>query len=223
MKKNIIMMLVACLAFLPCSFGFTGCRAMDHYRAYIPNDQPYYATLNYKCTGETYDWEQDYKVTQTQATVAGQTRDVIYIEYYYDDKLNDTYDREYTLIYVASKSFYLDGTAWQPDVSSLWTKWSEVYGSMSKGGTYVDYMVNGVWDRDFPQDIKTTTDDYIEYKFKNDEETFRLANNEYHYILYYYMKTDKLEINQNATVTLGTPTTTIPYLNTITAEMLADE
>ena len=216
--------LLSCAALLLCLCAFSSCRKMDRYRAYIPNDQPYYAVLNYINHGENYDWEYNYAVTQTKAFIAGAERDVIYIEYSLDDNYepsNHRYDKNYTLIYVASKSFYLDGSEWKEDISSLWTKWSEVYGSMSKPGTFVDFMVNGVWDRDFPQDIKTTTDDYIEYKFKYDEEVFRLSNNEYHYIVYYHIKTDKIEITQNATVTFGTPNILIPQLDTITAEMLA--
>ena len=221
--KSRFFALFLCLIILPC-FMLSGCKLMDNYRAYIPNDQPYYCELNYKSKGSNYDWEYNYKVTQSNTQIAGQNRDFIYIEYTRDDNYapsNHYYDQAYTLIFVNGKSFYLNGNEWERDVSSLWTRWSEVYGSMSKPGTYVDFMVNGVWDRDFPQNSKKTTAEYIEYTFKYDEEVFRLSNNEYHYILYYHIKTSQHEITQNATVQFGTPTTTIPYLETITAEMLS--
>ena len=94
---------------------------------------------------------------------------------------------------------------------------------MGKAGTYVELMTGPINGRDFPKRYKTEeTDEYMEYKFKNDDETFRISNNMYHVLLQYSMNTHKgYEVSHNATLDLGTPTFDIPYLGTITAGMLA--
>ena len=154
--------------------------------------------------------------------VAGEPKEVIYCSYDYDDKINDFYDDEGVLIFVAGKSFYLDGNEWKEDVSSLWTKWSMYYGQMGKSGTYVEFMTGPIENRLFPKRLKTAeTEEYLEYTFKYDEETFRISNNPYHVLLYYHMDTGELLLNQNATLVFGEPNFVIPYLDTITAEMLS--
>jgi len=225
MKKRFLVFLLA-LLMLPTALLFTGCRKMDHYRAVVPSDQSFYSILDYSSKNLEdpckYDFDVHFKVVRKHAVVAGEEREVIYVEYNYNDNLNDYYDNSETLIYVASKSFYLDGNEWKADVSSMWTKWSHVYGAMGKAGTYVEYMTNRIWDRDFPADSKKVTDDYIEYKFKYDEETFKISNNEYHVLLGYHMKSRYEETDQTATLVLGESNFAIAHLDTITAAMLAD-
>ena len=223
MKKRFLVFLFA-LLMLPTALLFTACGKMDRYSAVVPSDRPFYSELTYsnKSKEGKWDFEVHFKVVRENVHVAGEDRDVIYVEYDYNDKLKDSYDNSETLIYVASKSFYLDGNEWKADVSSMWTKWSHVYGAMGKSGTYVEYMTGSILGRDFPQNIKTVTDDYIEYKFKNDEETFKISNNPYHVLLGYHMDSKYETINQDATLVLGNPNFAIAHLDTITAAMLED-
>ena len=192
-----LLMLSSCLLFSGCIIGY------KTYLAVVPTDQPFYSTLNYSTKSErdNYDYEYNFTVIRKSATVAGQVRDVIYVEYSRDDKLNDYYDSSDTLLFVAGKSFYLEDGSWHEDVSPLWTKWSIAYGAMGKSGTYVDLMTGPISNRHFSHRLKTAeTSEYLEYTFKYDEETFRISNNMYHVLLYYHMKTDVFEVNHNATL-----------------------
>lgn len=224
MKKKILSFALVIVMLASC-FLFSGCfNSYKTYFAVVPSDQPFYSTLTYtmKSQRDNYDREYNFNVIRKAATVAGQERDVIYVEYSHDDKLNDYYDANYTLLFVAGKSFYLDGDSWQKDESSLWTKWSTVYGSMSKSGTYVYMMTEPINGRNFYNKYKSAeTSEYLEYTFNHDEETFRISNNMYHVLLHYHMKTSVHEINHNATLVLGNSSFVIPHLSTITAEMLA--
>lgn len=224
MKKKILSFVFAIMIMASC-FLLSGClNSYKTYLAVMPTDQHFYSTLNYtmKSERDNYDREYNFTVIRKTATVAGQERDVIYVEYSNDDKLNDYYDLNYTLLYVAGKSFYLEGNSWQKDESSLWTRWSTVYGSMSNSGTYVYMMTEPINGRNFYNKYKSAeTSEYLEYSFNRDEETFRISNNIYHILLNYHLKTSVHEINHNATLVLGESNFAIPYLSTISAEMLA--
>ena len=224
MKKKILSFALATLMLSSCLL-FSGClNSYKTYLAVVPTDRPFYSTLNYttKSERDNYDREYNFTVIRKSATVAGEVRDVIYVEYSSENKLNHDYDTEYTLLFVAGKSFYLDENTWQRDVSSLWTKWSEAYGSMSNSETYVYLMTQPINGRNFYDKYKTAeTSEYLEYTFNYDEETFRISNNMYHVLLHYHIKTDVFEENHNATLVLEESNFAIPHLTTITAEMLA--
>ena len=105
-------------------------------------------------------------------------------------------------------------------------------------------MTNRLWlrkgnsFRELPTRYKTeVTDEYIEYVCKDDE-LFRVSNDEYNVVLKYYFDTKlgsiedhnaTFELNStqvphltNDKTTNGAKTEHIPYLNTITSEMLAN-
>ena len=225
MKNKKPLMFFAMSFVMSAVFLLSGCFSFyDTFLAVVPTDQPFYSTLTYSARNDNdnYNYEYNFTVVRKTATVAGEQKEVIYCAYNYDDNINDYYDSEGILDFVAGKSFYLDGDEWKEDVSSLWTQWSMYYGQMGKSGTYVEFMTGPIENRHFPKRLKTAeTADYLEYTFKFDEETFRISNNPYHVLLYYHMNTGELLINQNATLVFGEPNFVIPHLDTITADMLA--
>ena len=227
MKKKLLSILLT-LFLVPCALLFTGCGRIN-YTAVIPTERPYTIEMTrhvkaWKDDGSVdYEYTVNYTVKRSSKVFDGDTEasEYIYVEYSrdYDD---DSLDEEETLIYVKSKSFYLDGTTWKKDVSTLWTRWSMVYGQMGKGGTFVDWMTGEINGRDFYNKYKTgETSEYIEYTFNHDNEKFRISNNAYHLLLHYNLEYSKLIIQHNATMTLANPTVNIPYESTLTAELLA--
>lgn len=213
MKKKLMILLLA-LFVLPCAFMFGGCRKMDTYNfAIMPDEDTYYSaniTRTYEYTdGSAENSTYTFNVRQTSATIDGTAHNVLYIDY--DAVVGTSTHLHYTVLCVygvgENNIFYLDtDNTWKHDDH----RWSSAYRNF-RGFMYED----DVWGRDFPQDSKEVTDDYIQYTFKYNEETFRLANNPWHYLVYYHMKTDSFEKNHSAVVTFVNSPLAIQYVDTI--------
>lgn len=246
MKKKIFSLILSFVCIIACGFGLTGCRQMDRYLAVLP--EYYDATLHYtlqmidKYDKNTYtsDYEYDWVVKRIKDVeipcLDNAKKDLIYVEYTYTNNLNHTYDYERTLLYYYNKNvgdgfvFRLNGTQWESYTGSFGDTWTNIYGSMNKAGSFVYEMTEDINGRDFPQNIKTeTTNEYIEYDFKDDEEKFRISNNPYHVLLYYnfYNPGSNGKIGSHtekvATMNPTSPNFTVPYLSTLTAEMLHED
>lgn len=207
------MILLLALFVLPCAFMFGGCRKMDHYNfAIMPDEDTYYyanITRTYEYTdGSAENSTYTFHVKQTSATIDGTAHNVLYIDY--DAVVGTSTHLHYVVLYVygvgQNAAFSLNNETWEHNTD----RWSFVFSD------FRDFMYEGdVWGRDFPQDSKEVTDDYIQYTFKYNEETFRLANNPWHYLVYYHMKTDSFEKNHNADVTFVDSPLAIQYVDTI--------
>ena len=214
MKKRFLVLLLA-LFVLPCAFIFTGCGKMNRYISCVPDDQAYSATLHYTAvssaleTDRPYNFEYNISVVKKTTTVDGQEKMVIYLDYTWTDH-TDASESHYKLLFVqgGNDSYRLNGENWEKE--GALPNWNDCYVDV-----FVSYMTyaRGF---DFPEKYKTKeTKDYIEYKFKNDEETFKISNDAYHVLLGYHMKSKWGEYNQTATLTLGESNFAIPYINTL--------
>ena len=214
MKKKFLALLFI-LFMLPCALLFTGCGNAIRYTSVVPSDRPFYSEMTHSASNpdDNYDWTEHINVVRKSVTVAGQDRDVIYVDYNRTNNLTNA-ETHYTCLYVQSKAFYLEDNAWQADVS--FSTWEIAYID-----GYVYNMTREINGRDFYKKYETkTTNEYIEYKFKYDDETFRISNNMYHVLLGYSMVHGTFQVNHTATLTLEVSSQVIPHLNTITAEML---
>ena len=220
MKKKIAI-LIALVFILPCTFLF-GCKKMDRYLSVVPTDRAYKATLEYRSVSGSSTLEESWLVIRKSAFVAEENRDIIYIEfdYSFDSSLSRDFSR--TLVHVSGKVFSLNGEHWEAYTGSFGDKWSDIYGSYNSSGSFVYNLTNDINGRDFPSNLKKETATYLEYDFGRDNEVFRISNDMYHILLYYTFDYNDTHIYQNGTITYETPTDTIPYLNTITREMLED-
>ncbi len=220
MKKKFLALLFI-LFMLPCALLFTGCGNGNkiRYMSVVPSDRPFYSEMTYSASNpdDNYDWTEHINVVRKSATVAGQDRDVIYVDYNRTNNLTHA-ETHYTCLYVQSKAFCLEGDAWVADGTGVFSNWKIAYID-----GYVDHMTQPINGRDFYKKYETErTEAYIEYNFKNDNETFRISNNMYHVLLGYSMVHGTFQVNHTATLTLEVSGQVIPHLNTITAEMLAE-
>ena len=226
MKKRILSFAFALLLLSTC-FLMTGCfKSNDNYLAVVPTDQYYKATLSYRSQTSSSDYLYNWKVIRKQANICGENRDVIYVEYSFVDNNHQLTDWDRTLLYFYDGTeghvFSYDGTSWQTYQGSFGDKWSDIYGSMSKPGSFVYEITSDINGRDFPKKLKTaTTSEYIEYTFNHDNEKFRISNNPYHVLLYYNFDYETTHIRKEAGFVYGSPTDVIPNLNTITSDMIA--
>ena len=165
-------------------------------------------------------------VIRIQATICGEVRDVIYVEYSFVDNRGELSDWSRTLLYFYDGTdghvFSYNGTQWEIYQGSFGDKWGDIYGSMSAPGSFVYELTQDINGRNFPKRFKTaTTNDYIEYTFNDYEETFRISNDPYHILLYYNYEYQTSHEVKQASFDYGNPTDVIPHLDTITANMLA--
>ena len=107
MKKKFLVLLLA-LFVLPCAFILTACGTPIRYLSVVPSDRSFDSTMTHAARDPSlnYDWECSARVVRKNANVAGQNREVIYVDYTWDDKIDDRVTH-YVLVYVASKAFYL--------------------------------------------------------------------------------------------------------------------
>ena len=227
MKKSFFSFIVAAICTLTCCFGLTACgKKMDRYTAVVPTDQYYKATLNYTWGVDDNNYEEDWKVIRKNVTFCGQERTVIYVEYSYKNNKNHSYDYERTLLYTYNNNqgyvLRLNGNQWETYTGSFGDKWSDIYGSYSKPGSFVYEMTSDINGRDFPSSKKVQTTEYLEYDFGSYGEVFRISNNPYHVLLYYNFESDTTFNHKEATLMLGTPSETIPHLSTVTPEMIGE-
>ena len=209
-------------------FLMTGCFNFfnDTYFAVVPTDQYYMATLSWRSQTNSSDYSYNWKVIRKQANICGQDRDVIYVEYSFVDNGHRLTDWDRTLLYFYDGTdghvFSYDGSEWQKYTGSFGDKWGDIYGSMSKPGSFVYEITSDINGRDFPKRVKTaTTNEYIEYTFNSYEEKFRISNDPYHVLLYYNFDYETTHIRKEASFVYGSPADVIPDLNTITTDMIA--
>ena len=191
MKRKILTFILS-LIIISSTFLLSGClnifNRVDSYLAVIPTDREFESTFNYSLETATGVCVMDWYVARTNKAVAGQNRDIIYLEYRYTNPENETYNREVTYLYVESTVFFWHENHWEKyDTSSNrpYDTWSDVYGSYSKPTSFVYELTQPINGRDFAiRDKTNTTAEYIEYSIKN-EEVIRIANNMYHVLLYY--------------------------------------
>lgn len=241
MKKRVFSLIFAFVCVFACGLGLAGCRKMDRYLAVLP--EYYDATLYYnykvfdKNNNTTADNEYNWVVKRIKDVAIpcldNAKKDLIYVEYTYKDNLNHAHDYERTLLHYYNQTtgkgyvFRLNGTQWEAYTGSFGDKWSDIYGSMDEPDSFVYEMTEDINGRNFPQDLKTkTTDEYIEYDFGDDEELFRISNNPYHVLLYYNFNNPggngKIGSYNRKVATMNptSPDFTVPYLSTLTKEML---
>ena len=225
MKKKFLSIAFAVLMLSTC-FLMTGCfNQKDTYLAVIPTDQYYTATLSYRRQNSTSDYLENWKVVRKQANICDNNYDAIYVEYSFADNNDDSHDYSRTLLYIYHQCsglvFSHDGSQWERYSGSFGDKWADIYGSMSKPGSFVYEMTADINGRDFPKRYKTAeTEEYIEYTFSRDQEKFRISNDPYHILLYYNFEYQDTHLLKQATIQYNS-TDIIPDLNTITAEKLA--
>ena len=220
--KNLFKMIISFALVLVCGVLFTGCfRRMDNYLSVVPTDRNYTATMTHNFKTESGNYTTDWKVIRKTENVCGENMVVIYVEYSSKDNNNHANDFNRTLLYVNSKVLGLSGESWVSYTGSFGDKWSDIYGSMSKPGSFVYELTDRINGRDFPQDIKTETQEYIEYDFGRDNEVFRISNDMYHLLLFYSFDNGTSSVSQSATFDYSEPQETIPYLSTITIDLIS--
>ena len=226
MKKKIFSFALAFVCIFTCGIALTGCGNMDRYLAVVPTDQDYKATLNYTWGVDDSSYEEDWKVIIKDVTFCGQERTVIYVEYSYKNNKNHGNDYERTLLYTYNNNqgfvLRLNGDQCESYSGSYGDKWSNIYGSYSNPGSFVYEMTADINGRDFPSNKKVQTTEYLEYDFGSYSEVFRISNNPYHVLLYYNFESGTTFNHKEATLTLGTPSEAIPYLSTITPELIGE-
>ena len=250
MNKRVIaffmIMLTICTIFTGCSFG------NKKYYSDVPLDLVYSATLkNYlEVYDKNHDHNDTitkiFAVSQKYETVAGEERLVTYMEWRQQcEWYNTTSDISYTYLGIGDKSFVLNEEthSWQEETSTYYN-FASNYTNIVNSDSFRYYMTSKIWlrygngIREFPDKyITAKTDEYIEYTWK-DGEFFRISNDDYNVLLKYDYDTHKgsREIQEatfdvgstlvphltNDGTTNGVKTEHIPYLDTITASMLAD-
>ena len=220
--KNLFKMIISFALVLVCGVLFTGCfRRMDNYLSVVPTDRNYTATMTQTLKTSSGNYTTDWKVIRKTENVCGENMVVIYVEYSSKDNNNHANDFNRTLLYVNSKVLGLSGENWVSYTGSFGDKWSDIYGSMSKPGSFVYELTDRINGRDFPQDIKTETQEYIEYDFGRDNEVFRISNDMYHLLLFYSFDNGTSSVSQSATFDYSEPQETIPYLSTITINLIS--
>ena len=227
MKKKIFIKILSLIMIITCSICLTACgKKMDRYLSVIPTDQAYKATLNYTWGVDGSNYEEKWKVIRKDVTFCGEVRTVIYIEYSYKNNENHDHDYTRTLLFTYNNDeghvLRLNNNQWEPYTGSFGDKWSDIYGSYSKPGSFVYEMTDCINDRDFPSNKKVETEEYLEYDFGKDNEKFRISNNPYHILLYYNFEYGTTFNHKEATFILGVPTDEIQYLSTITPDMIGE-
>lgn len=230
MRRKFLSIVLALVCIVICSVALTGCgKRMDRYLSVIPTDQEYSATLTHHLETSNGNYDHSWEVMRKVENVCGENRTVIYVKYKLVDNRNHDYDYTKELLYTYNQnnqqgyslSFNSDTEQWQTDSSSF-SGWSDIYGSYSKPGSFVYEMTSDINGRDFPSSSKVETADYLEYDFGRDNECFRISNNPYHVLLYYSFDYKDTHVLKKGTLKLGKPTKAIPYLSTITAEMIGE-
>lgn len=227
MKKRIFSMILSFAMIITCGICLTACgKKMDRYLSVIPTDQAYKATLNYTWGVDGSNYEENWKVLRKDVTFCETNRTVIYVEYSYTNDKNHGSDYTRTLLYTYNNNegyvLSLNGNQWVSYTGSFGDKWSDIYGSYSKPGSFVYEMTQDINGRDFPASKKVETTEYLEYDFGRDNEKFRITNNPYHVLLYYNFEYGTTFNHKEATLSLGIPTDEIQYLETITPSMIGE-
>ena len=225
--KSILSFMLTFVCVITFGIALTGCgKNMDRYMSVVPTDQDYEATLNYTWGVDDSNYEESWKVIRKNVTFCGQERTVIYVEYSYKNNKNHSYDYERTLLYTYNNNqgyvLRLNGNQWETYTGSFGDKWSDIYGSYSKPGSFVYEMTSDINGRDFPSSKKVQTTEYLEYDFGSYGEVFRISHNPYHVLLYYNFESGTTFNHKEATLMLGTPSETIPHLSTVTPEMIGE-
>ncbi len=228
--KNVVDFVIVFGFIVVCCLAFTGCfgKKMDRYLSVVPTDQEYTATLSFhneiSLGNEDFKW----KVMRKNVDFCGADRDVIYVEYTYTNKISPDYNCEEKLLYKYNQntnegySLRLNENNWEINTNLFRGSWDSVYGSSSQSCSFVYEFTNNINGRDFPSDGKVETAEYIEYNFVNDNESFKISNDPYHVLLFYSFDYQDTHVLKKGTLSLGKPTELIPYLSTITFEMIGE-
>ena len=203
--KSILSFMLTFVCVITCGIALTGCGKMNRYTSVIPTDQDYKATLNYTWGVNDDSYKEDWKVIRKNVTFCGQERTLLY-----------TYNNNQGYV------LRLNGNQWEPYTGYSGDKWSDIYGSYSQSGSFVYEMTDSINGRYFPSSKKVETSEYLEYDFGRDNEVFKISNNPYHVLLYYNFKSSSSFNHKEATFTLGTPAEQIPYISTVTPEMIGE-
>lgn len=217
---SFLLAFVLMFAFVP---FLTGC-GNNTYLAVVCTDKQYKATMSYNNKAENGEFTKYWTVLRKDVTVCGAEHTAIYIEYSFVDNDDNSNNYDRTLMCINGNVLSLVGSAWQSYTGSFGDKWSDIYGSMNQPSSFVYELTQPINGRNFPTKYKTaTTDEYIEYDFKKYNEKFKISNDMYHICLYYNFEYGQTRNHQEATFVYGAPTDTIPHLDTITPEMIADQ
>lgn len=229
-KNKILSFMLAFVCVVMCSVALTGCgKNMDRYHAVVPTDQEYLATLTHHLETSIGNYDYSWTVMRKIENFFGKNRAVIYVKYKSVDNQNHAHDYDKELLYTYNDNnhtgyafaFNSDNNQWETD-SSLFSGWSNIYGSYSKPGSFVYEITCDINGRNFPSSNKVETAEYLEYDFGRDNERFRISNNPYHVLLYYSFDYQDTHVRKNGTLKLGKPNKEIPYLSTITTEMIGE-
>lgn len=225
MKRKILSFMLAFVCIITCGIALTGCGNMNRYLAVVPTDQEYTATLTHHLETTNGNYDHAWTVMRKNVNFCGENRVVICAEYVLVDNRNHEHDYEIELLYTYNEhtnqgySFVLTGNQWEADTNQ---EWSNVYGSYSKPGSFVYEITSDINGRNFPADKKVETAEYLEYDFGRDNEVFRISNNPYHVLLHYSFDYQDTHVLKEGTLTLGATGESIPYLSTITPEMIGE-
>lgn len=229
MKRKLLSILLAFVCVVSCGVTLTGCfgKKMDRYLSVVPTDVEYSATLTHHLETSNGNYDHSWTVMRKNVNFCGEDRIVIYVEYSLADNLDHNNDYEKVLLYTYNfntnegYSLSLNGNHWETDIA-FFDGWSDIYGSYSKPNSFVYEITSDINGRDFPASDKVETTEYLEYDFGRDNEVFRISNNPYHLLLHYSFDYKETHVLKEGTFTLGSPTAQIPYLSTITPEMIGE-
>ena len=187
------------------------------------------ATLTHHSETSIGNYDYSWIVIHKTENFCGKNRTVIYVKYNFVDNRNYANDYVKDFLYTYNDNNHTgyaftlnsDNNQWETD-SSLFSGWSDIYGSYAKPGSFVYEITCDINGRDFPSSSKVETAEYLEYDFGRDNEKFRISNNPYHVLLYYSFDYQDTHVRKKGTLKLGKPTEEIPYLSTITSKMIGE-
>ena len=224
MKSKVFSIVLSFVMIITCGICMTACGNTDRYLSVIPTDQAYNATLKYEWGVDGSSYKEDWKVIRKDVTICEEERTVIYVEYSHTDNNNNAHNYTRTLLHIYNNNeghvLSLNGNQWEPYTGAFGDKWSDIYGSYAKPGSFVYEMTQDINGRDFPANKKVETEEYLEYDFVRDNEKFKISNNPYHVLLYYNFEYGTTFNKKEATLSLGVPADEIQYLDTITPDMI---
>lgn len=227
MKNSRTIQLISLAMIVAGTISLSACKKqMNNYISVIPTDVTYKAALNYKWGVNGSNYIENWKVIRKDVNFCNKDRTVIYVDYSYVNNENHDHDYTRTLLYTYNNDtgyvFSLADNKWEAYTGSFGDKWSDIYGSYSKPGSFVYEMTDCINDRDFPAEKKVENEEYIEYDFGSYNEKFRITNNPYHVLLYYNFETDESYNHKEATFHIGEVADTIEYISTITPDMIGE-
>ena len=226
MKKRLSIYTLAVALIMVISATFTGCLFnREAWNSMLPTEH-YYATMTYKNWYETSEFTHHYEVAYKTQVILGETHEVTYLKWWQEDE-NGDYDYGYEYLELDNDENKVlmvnsDGNAWVKQAMTF-TYDTFKYKMWTSTDSFWYRMTRPVQGRIFRKNKVTYTDEYILVKETKPDEEFHIANNDYHYLLFYHIETSISGNDLRANVELGEPEFVIPYLDTITAETITWE